>query len=623
LAPPRSHLLVLCAVTLAAVAALAWFGWRLVQQERDVDAQRAQEGLEQAADGVVGRARAALANAAEELNRLAAGVETGDDPDEGLLLVFDRDEIVARPARRLLFHPSGDMALPQTFVELRDAERLEIREGRWKEAARAYRRAAQSPDPTLEAEALLRLGRVLRAEGDTSGARAAFERLAAIDNVRLDSGPADLVARDQARMFDNGNPATANDLRDDLLSGRWKLTQGEFEFYWARVSPAADPPRDRLLESMAAGRLWEAWKGGTAATADRVMRLDGNPLLVMQRATPTRFAARIVSPRQVLREACGDAVLHCELIDNAGVAAASGTVSGGRPVVRPASETRLPFTVRVGSGGGGAPSATADRRTLLMAQLALIAGFLIAGAYFVGRAITQAHRTAQLQAEFVSAVSHEFRSPLTSLRQLSEILAFGRAPQDDRRQKYYEALLAETGRLQRLVETLLDFGRMEAGARPYRFEPVDVRCAVLRVTMEFAELLASTGREIAVAPSAPPCRVSVDPDALNVALRNLLDNALKYSPGEPRIWIDWSATAETVVIRVRDNGLGIPAAERATIFHKFVRGRAAIARNIKGTGLGLAMVQHIVQSHGGHVEVDSQLGCGSTFSMFLPAADAS
>jgi len=176
----------------------------------------------------------------------------------------------------------------------------------------------------------------------------------------------------------------------------------------------------------------------------------------------------------------------------------------------------------------------------------------------------------------------------------------------------------ETTRLQRLIEGLLNFGRMEAGARQYQFEELDAATIVERVVSEFEPHIASAGKYIETAGVDSPCLIDADPDAISVALRNLLDNAVKYSPDQPTVWVECGVERERVAIRVRDKGLGIAAAERKTIFRKFMRGSAAMTANVKGSGVGLAMVRHIVAAHGGEIVVASELGQGSTFTLLLP-----
>jgi CheY-like chemotaxis protein len=139
------------------------------------------------------------------------------------------------------------------------------------------------------------------------------------------------------------------------------------------------------------------------------------------------------------------------------------------------------------------------------------------------------------------------------------MLAEGRVPAQERRQVYYDTLVRESTRLQRLVEALLNFGRMEAGVRKYRFEEMDAASLVEKVVSEFAPQIAGSGRHIELEGAQEVCPIDADPEALSVALRNLVDNALKYSPGCPTVWVQWGAENSHVAIRVRDRGMGIPA----------------------------------------------------------------
>ena len=113
-----------------------------------------------------------------------------------------------------------------------------------------------------------------------------------------------------------------------------------------------------------------------------------------------------------------------------------------------------------------------------------------------------------------------------------------------------------------------------------------------------------------------------DPEAVSLALRNLLDNAVKYSPGCRTVWVDWAPQDGRIAIRVRDHGSGIPPEERERIFRKFVRGAAAAAGSVKGAGVGLAMVEHVVKAHGGEIRVESEPGVGSTFTMLFPMVNS-
>ena len=262
----------------------------------------------------------------------------------------------------------------------------------------------------------------------------------------------------------------------------------------------------------------------------------------------------------------------------------------------------------------------ASRTRLLPAMLALVILFLWGAVYFMARAIRREAEAARLQSHFVASVSHEFRSPLTTVRQLSEMLEMDQVPSEDRRRKYYRVLAAEARRLQRLVETLLNFGKMEAGAQQYHFEKLDVRQLVSRAVREAAVQEEETSGRVRMNGPQAGIQLWGDADALALALRNLVDNGLKYSPATEAVEVRWNNEQGRVSISVADRGPGIPREEQDAIFQKFVRGRSAIEANIKGTGVGLAMVQHILSAHGGEIKLESEPGCGSTFTVVLAEA---
>jgi len=250
----------------------------------------------------------------------------------------------------------------------------------------------------------------------------------------------------------------------------------------------------------------------------------------------------------------------------------------------------------------------------------MMAVLLVAAGYFIHRAVLREVRVARLQSDFVASVSHEFRTPLTTVRQLSEMLVRGRVSSDERRQQFYETLLRESERLQRLVEGLLNFGRMEAGELHYQFESLDPKEFVGEVVSEFQREVDALGYRVELNGKGPLPSIRADRQSLARVFWNLLDNAVKYSPEHHTIWVELSDANGRVSVRVRDHGLGIPAAERAEIFRKFVRGAAARSASIRGTGVGLAIARQIVAAHGGGISVESEPGRGSVFTVLLPVA---
>jgi signal transduction histidine kinase len=289
-------------------------------------------------------------------------------------------------------------------------------------------------------------------------------------------------------------------------------------------------------------------------------------------------------------------------------------------VVRSPAETRLPWTLRVASLDPVADVADiAARRRILLAGFAVMAMVILAGAYFMARAMSRELEAARLKSDFVAAVSHEFRTPLAAMCQIAELFADERVPEAEQRRQYYGLLVRETRRLRRLVENLLDFARMEGGAKEYRLEALDAAALVQDVVSEFQEEAAARGYGIELSIADAGMIVQADGEALRRALWNLLDNAVKYSPDCRTVWVEVARENNQCRILVRDRGLGVSAEEQKRIFEKFARGAGSKTAAVKGTGIGLSMVDHIVRAHRGKVRVQSELGRGSAFVILLPS----
>jgi len=258
------------------------------------------------------------------------------------------------------------------------------------------------------------------------------------------------------------------------------------------------------------------------------------------------------------------------------------------------------------------------RINLLLGILVLtFTGAVITGVVLVWVFVRRDARLSELQADFVSKVSHELRTPLTSIRMFTETLQLRRG-NPDVEARCIEALAKESQRLQDLIDRLLDWGRMESGRRVYEMQPAEVDAIVEEAVEAFEPLRAREGvaLDVEVQPGMPP--LCCDRGAIKDSILNLLSNAYKYGGEQPAIRLVAESDGDNVRLAVTDNGPGIERAEHKRIFEKFYRIDDRLAREREGSGLGLAIVQHVMRAHGGHVEVESEMGKGSTFTLVLP-----
>jgi signal transduction histidine kinase len=307
------------------------------------------------------------------------------------------------------------------------------------------------------------------------------------------------------------------------------------------------------------------------------------------------------------------------LIDTDGRVLVGSLNKNSLQAIRTTPDTSLPGTLHATITDDDTNEAGfAGRRNLVLLGFAVLILVLLAGSYFIMRSINRERAVARLQSEFMSAVSHEFRTPLTSLRHLSEMLSKGRVATQEQRQKSYDILASESERLQNLVESLLDFSRIEAGAFRYQYELVNPEKFMDEILTEFQEKAKSHGYHVEFEHAGEYLQIRADKEALSLAIRNMLDNAIKYSPDCRTVWIEMSQERGRLIIRIKDQGVGIPISEQKEIFKRFVRGIGSRATNIQGTGIGLAMSSHIIEAHNGEIHLESEPGKGSTFTILLP-----
>jgi signal transduction histidine kinase len=261
-------------------------------------------------------------------------------------------------------------------------------------------------------------------------------------------------------------------------------------------------------------------------------------------------------------------------------------------------------------------------RRLAVAKTALI-GFidmmLLAGLYLAYTNVRREVHLARLKSDFVANVSHELKTPLALIRLFAETLELGRVQGAEKAKQYYRIINKESQRLTQLINNILDFSRIEAGRKQYRLVRTDVARVVSEVLDAYRFPIEQQGFTLEVEMAEDLPEAEIDPEAIEQALLNLVNNSIKYSRDEKYIKLSVRHEAGKILVSVADKGIGVAKADQKKIFEKFYRAENTLVHETKGSGLGLALVQHIMEAHGGTVELESSPGKGSTFTLVIPA----
>lgn len=645
--------------------ALVVFGARALLQERQLVDHEMRERLDRAADGAIqqlerefhdwelflDRARTATPDRAALPSSLGAAFGA---PGAAVFLP-DINRAEAWPAGGLLYAlaeapaTTADAVLPPA---VREAEALELRNDLSAAAAR-YESLLATTAGDVRPWLLHRLARTNRKAGHRDQALRRYHQLLEARGS-IGALPAALVGRyelcaDAASRGERvGLSECALRFYRQLISGEWQLAKERYMFY-------ASTAREWLAQSSITAELLHeltSAEGAKAALTSSAESIHRSTCVDVSTAANTRavlhddvFAMTRCSGRDDGGRPTAIVVQRAWLARHVWPAVFDGTTTAGYHVAitdrddktlfesdaLPSSSIDVPVALRDGRTTAAGlrvrvwprdPAAIATtlvrRQRMYVLTTALVIASLVFGTYATSRVVKRELQVAQLKSEFAATVSHEFRSPLTAIRQLGEMLSRNRVP-EDRRPEYYDRITREAERLSSLVENLLDFAQMESGRKQYRMQSITTTDWLRNIVSEFQSIRADQGVVVeASIPESLPV-ISADAAALSSAIHNLLDNAIKYSPGQNTIWMDAEASGGRLVISVRDRGVGISRQDRNRIFEKFYRADGDISLQVKGAGLGLSLVQHIVAAHNGRVECQSDPGVGTTFAIHLNA----
>jgi two-component system phosphate regulon sensor histidine kinase PhoR len=268
-----------------------------------------------------------------------------------------------------------------------------------------------------------------------------------------------------------------------------------------------------------------------------------------------------------------------------------------------------------------APALEASARSRRWAEAGyavLSLAVILVGVVFLAFAARQEERLNQLKSDFIATVSHELKTPLALIRMFGEMLASDRVPTPEKRRQYLDIIVRESERLTALIENVLDFARLEGGRASYEFSEGDLAAAVRRAVDAFRVRIVQERPALQTDIEAVAPLSRLDERAMHLLVFNLLDNAFKYAADGDTVVVRVRTHAGRVALEVEDHGPGIDADDARRIFERFYRGRSAQGTKARGSGIGLSLVKHIAQAHGGEVSVRAASPRGTIFAVTIP-----
>jgi signal transduction histidine kinase len=612
----------LLAAILIPTAAVLLLVVRLVRQENELSERRAaeqrREALEQLRRELTARLQALRL---EEVNRLIGESGRRLPPDSPIVFVAPmlQDHMV-------LPWEAGRPVSPPTAAFARwqfDGESREFRQNDAATAVESYRRALDAARSLWErCSARLSLGRSylkagMTAEADRTDHAALRECGDASDSdgVPLALYAAERLLASGRNALGESNSPVADYLLRRARAPQWR-TPNEAFLLQSLLRRIASPVTAEALRTLAveirnveqiAGlvqdmpdRLGKLQRASRSAPGDLSWFGYGDEPWLLTLVSPRSFAAPVIM------------AVSSRKIVPAGVTLRVRSVPGAVPLGDGFVDLHVEWPA------GRFAVAPAVPEGLYGSMLAVVLGAALLAGYLLLRDVHRETETAAMRSHFVASVSHELKTPLTSIRAHAETLLMGRARSAETTADYLKTIVSESERLARLVDSVLEFSRIEQGRKTYHLQATRLEDIVTSAAKAMEYPLSQLGFTLTISSDGSAPTLLADPDALSQAILNLLGNAMKYSGEARRIEMHIGTRDGDAFVDVVDHGIGIARDDQSRIFERFHRVQSLETAGIAGTGLGLPLALHVVEAHRGRIAVASQPGRGSTFSVRIP-----
>ncbi|MEO7648215.1 MAG: ATP-binding protein [Gemmatimonadaceae bacterium] len=635
----RRLVVLFLATVLLPCAVLVSIAIRTVQREREFESMRADENRARQ----VGDLRRNLLTTLETAR--ARAIANFGSVDDSVSDSFDRTAVrlvaSARGDRLILDWERARPALPPGRLfqaAMANAEAAEFAAADPLAASRFYQVALEvARAPADSASARLGLGRALLAGGRHRDGISQYRIISRLSFRIVDEHGVPFAAYAASRLIDSDPQFSGGTLNRQVAgpccvsAEGWYMVRSVLDSLFRR--PGAAQPLDKQeiarLRTVADAR---------AKIADQVAKLKSDFAGLSMIRVPKGDAAGswtlYGSPPWFLAASRGEADGEIVVgLDAAAIirelnATVGDSVPGGARLSLAAGPTSPAGSVRLSPefpSLEGSFHPTSDRSALLstpffLGMLLCVVCVSLFGAYAVLYDVRRELRLSELRSHFVASVSHELKTPLTSIRMFAETILLGRTSSEAVRSEYLENIVHETERLTRLLNNVLDVSKIDRGEKIYRFADTSLPEVVIRCARTMEYPLEQHGLRLVVSADEELPPISADADALHQAIINLLANAMKYSNGSSAIDLRLRRSNGHAIVDVVDRGLGIPPEFLPRLVEKFYRVPSAENSRIPGTGLGLTLVDHIAKAHGGSLEIRSEPGAGTTVSLYLPLA---